>query len=329
MMRRKLLVSLFLTALLLAFATPVFADDGKVLFGEDFVLKSGETYRGDVVIFDGKLILEEDSYLDGDAVVFGGSAEIAGKLGGDLAVFGGDVEVKSTGVVEGDVAVFGGEIHKEEGAVIEGQQTEMPLFGWGGKIPWGQLAYLRGWGGRPGFRYLDIFTGFAFGVLRFIVGTLALMAVSVLIIIFWPKQVEQVGETVLKVPLASGGVGLAALVLGIPVGLILVLAACLGLVVWLALFVAALFGFVAISLLIGERLLQALNVSEASPIVAVLIGVFLLRLLNLVPCLGFVFSLIVYSLALGAVILSRFGTQPYPPAQVAPAPALPPEQPQA
>lgn len=315
-MKKKILLSIVLTFLLLTFATPAFADDGKVLFGEDFVLDSGEEYEGDVVLFDGKLVLNEGSYLKGDVVVFGQPAVVAGYLEGDLVVFGDDVTVESTGTVEGDVVAFGGEIIKEEGATIEGQQTEMPFFGWMGSLPWGQIVQLGGWAGYPRFRYFDFFTSFAFGIFRFFLTMLALMAAGVLVILFWPKQVEQVGETVLKAPLASGGVGLAALVLGIPVGLILVIVACLGLVVWLALFVATLFGFVAIASLVGERLLKAFNLQEFSPILAMLVGVLVLRLLDLVPCLGFILSLIVYSLALGAVILTRFGTQPYPQATV-------------
>ena len=309
---RKLITGLLLLILLFPFATPAFADEGKVLFGEDFILKTGDKYEGDVVIFGGRLEMEEGSYLKGDVVVFGQSAVVAGNLDGSLVVFGGDIEVKSTATIEEDVVLFGGKISKEEGAVIRGQQVEMALFGWMGRLPWGQLGYFTSWRGGPGFRYFDVFTGFVFGLLRYLLTTLALIAVGILIFLFWPEQVELVGETVLKAPLVSGGVGLAVLVLGIPVGLVLILAACLGLVVWLALIVATLFGFTAIASLVGNRLLKAFNPDKFSPILAVLLGVIVLRLLDLVPCLGFILSGIVYSLGLGAVILTRFGTQPYP-----------------
>jgi len=321
-MMRRIIASLMLVTLLLSFATPAFADDGKVLYGEDFILESGESYKGDIVLFDGKLTLEEDSHLEGNAVVFGKPAQIAGYLEGDLVVFGGDIELESTAVVDGDVVVFGGKVHKAEGAIIEGEEVEMPFFGgWIRSLPWASIATFEGWKGYPQFRYIDIFTSFAFGIFRFFVTMLALMAVGTLIILFWPNQVEQVGQTVMKAPLASGGLGLAAILLGIPVGLVLMLAACLGLVVWLALFAGVLFGLTAIASLVGEKLFEALKVENTSPIVGVLVGILLLRLLSWVPCLGFLLSLIVYSLGLGAVILTRFGTQPYPqPTPVVPVP---------
>ncbi|RLC80522.1 MAG: hypothetical protein DRI61_05575 [Chloroflexi bacterium] len=311
-MMKKILTSLVLVVLLFSFATPAFADGGKVLYGEDFVLKSGEKYEGDVVLFDGKLVLEEDSHLEGDVVIFGKPAQIAGYLEGDLVVFGDDITLESTARVDGDVVTFGGKVHKAEGAIIEGEEVEIPFLGWIGGLPWASLATFEGWKGYPHLRYFDFLTSFTFGIFRFFVTLLALMAVGVLIGIFWPEQVEQVGETILKAPFASGGVGLAALILGIPVGLVLILAACLGLVVWLAIFVAVLFGFTALASLVGNRLLKALNVQEFSPIVAIIVGVVVLRLIDLVPCLGFLLSIIIYSLGLGAVILTRFGTQPYP-----------------
>ena len=127
---KKLVISLIVILLLVSPAAPVYADngEGKVLFGEDFVLQSGEEFFGDVAVFNGDVTLEEDSMLDGDVLVMGGNAEVAGQLLGDIVVFGGDLNVESTGVIKGDAAVFGGTINEEPGSRITGQRMETRAF---------------------------------------------------------------------------------------------------------------------------------------------------------------------------------------------------------
>jgi hypothetical protein len=302
-MGRKLALSLILALLLWGIALPAFAEGGKVLFGESFTLRKGETYVGDVVIFGGNLNLEEGGLLEGDAAVFGGIAKIAGTLKGDLAVFGGGVWVESTGRIEGDVAVMGGKLEKEEGAVITGEVTEM------GGLSWPKGPFLFPVPLHPRYRPFEDLFGWLLGRgVRFFLTLLALMAASVLIISLWPEQVQAVAETVTKAPLESGGIGLAAIVLGVPVGLVLLIAACLGLLVWLALLIAGLFGLTALAYEVGKRVLERSGASETSPIFQVLLGVAFIQVLDLIPCLGSLLLLVVYSLGIGAVILSRFGT---------------------
>jgi len=301
-MGKKLALSLILAFLLWGLARPAFAEGGKLLFGESFTLRRGEIYTGDVVIFGGNLTLEERSLLEGDVAVFGGGAKIAGTLRGDLVVFGGGIWVGSKGRIEGDVVIMGGKLEKEEGAVITGEVTEMKVLSWP-RAPFLPMPlYLRY---RP---FEDVFGWLLGRSVRFILTLLALMAASVLIISLWPEQVRVVAETATKAPLESGGIGLAALVLGVPVGLVLLIAACLGLLVWLALLIAGLFGLTALAYEVGKRVLESSGARETSPIFQALLGVALIQILDLIPCLGSLLLLVVYSLGIGAVILSRFGT---------------------
>ncbi len=307
-MLRKAALSLILALVLWSFALPAFAEGGKVLLGESFTLRKGETFYGDLVIFGGNLTLEEGSTLNGDVAVFGGRAKIAGTLMGDLAVFGGKVRVESTGRVEGDVAIMGGELEREKGAVITGQVTEMKGPRWSG------FLYLPAPALRPPrFALEDLLNWLVGASIRFLVTLLALLAASVLIISLWPEQVKVIAETLTRAPLESGGIGLAAVVVGVPAGLVLLIAACLGLAVWLGLLIAGLFGLTALASEVGSRVLESAGAKGVSPIYRVILGVALIQLLGLVPCLGFLLQVVVYSLGIGAVILSRFGTyQAYP-----------------
>lgn len=318
-MAKRIALSLILALFLWSFALPAFAEGGQMLLGESLTLKTGETYRGDVLILGGNLTLEKGSTLDGDVAIFGGRADIAGTLDGELAVFGGMVDVagtlegdlvvfggnarvRRTGRIEGDVAVMGGKLEKEEGAVIEGEVTEMKgpeLL----KPPLLEILRI------PRYTAIeDLVAWLVGGIVRFIVTLLALTAASVLIISLWPEQVKVVAGTLLKVPWESGGIGLAAIVLGIPVGLVLIVVACLGLFVWLGLLITGLFGLTALAYIVGGRILETSGARELSSILQVILGVVLVELLGLVPCLGFLLRIVVYSFGIGAVILSRFGT---------------------
>ncbi|MCS7285959.1 MAG: polymer-forming cytoskeletal protein [Anaerolineae bacterium] len=294
-MVRKVALSLILALFLWSLAQPAFAEGGKMLFGEDFTLRSGETYRGDVLIFGGNLVLEEGSHLEGNVVVFGGRAKVSGTLEGDLAVFGGDVKVESTGKIEGDVVVMGGRLVKEEGAVIEGEVTEEAPFLLPPVAP-------------PYSSLRDFVNWLLWGSVRFMLTLIALIAASILIISLWPEQVKVIAETINKAPLESGGIGLGAVVLGVPAGLVLLLFACLGLLVWLALLIAGLFGLTALAYRLGEKVFESAGSQGLSPLLQVILGVALIQLLGLIPCLGFLLQLVIYSLGIGAVILSRAGT---------------------
>ena len=57
--------------------------------------------------------------------------------------------------------------------------------------------------------------------------------------------------------------------------------------------------------------MQALQVREVAAVLAVLVGVILLAIIGEVPCLGWLISLLVGTVGVGAVILSRFGTRLY------------------
>ncbi|HID86637.1 MAG TPA: polymer-forming cytoskeletal protein [Anaerolineae bacterium] len=311
----------FLIALLLALSvTPAFAqvedDEGRVVFGQDVTIQAGEEVEGDLVVFDGDVVIEEGGKVDGDLVAIGGDVEVAGEVDGDLAAIGGNVRLAATAIVDGDLAVIGGRLHREEGAVVEGQAFEGFAFGrfFVGAPP-------------PTLRVrrnvlLDLFLRF----LQTVVVTIALVALALLVVLFLPQQTQLVSQTALAQALPSLGVGfLTVLVVSVLVPLLTII--CVGIpaafLLVLALVAAGLFGWIAVGLLVGEKILEALKVEESLPLVAVAIGVLLISFLGTVPCIGWVVALFGGLLGLGAVVLTRFGTQVYP----APSRPTPPQAP--
>jgi cytoskeletal protein CcmA (bactofilin family) len=308
------------TLAMLASATPALAfdgsvPDGQVIFAEDFTLPAGEVLDGDLVVFAGSVTLEAESEVRGDVVAWGGDVEVAGRVDGDLVVFGGDVHLAGTAVVEGSLAAVGGEVREEEGAQV-GQREVIGLAGrsWRWTGPIAVRAVPRIWG----VPYWPLAVLLA-------VGRLVLMAMlTALVAVLWPRPAERTGETSIRSLLPSLGVGVLTVVIAIVAILGLLVTICLSpaaLLVAFAVVMAAVFGWAALGIQVGKRVLGALTDRRVNPFWSAALGGALLTLLssllNLILCVGWMVSFLVACVGLGAVVLTRFGTEEYPAAPAA------------
>ncbi len=94
---------------------------------------------------------------------------------------------------------------------------------------------------------------------------------------------------------------LVALILPIPLALILAL----------GLIAAWVLGTVAVGWIVGERILQAIAPQHNTRLIAIVVGLAVLVLVGSLPYIGWLISIGVGLLGLGAVFLSRFGTRLY------------------
>jgi cytoskeletal protein CcmA (bactofilin family) len=116
--------SLLLVVLLIGPASIAYAgeseivqsDGGRIFVDEDVALEPGETFAGDLGVFNGDLTVPPDSTVNGSVFVADGDADVAGLIKGDLAVLGGDLELSDSGRVRGDVFTMSGS-HKVAGQV--------------------------------------------------------------------------------------------------------------------------------------------------------------------------------------------------------------------
>jgi hypothetical protein len=153
---------------------------------------------------------------------------------------------------------------------------------------------------------------------------------ALLVVLFWPEQTARVRAAVSNAPGQSGALGLLTVV-AVPVLIVIAsLTICLipiGFMAGVVLTAAVAFGWIALGELVGQRLAGALKLVNLSPAVAAGLGTALLSLavaaIGWVPCVGWIAPVILAAVGLGAVTLTRFGTQPYfpssPPAPMAPA----------
>jgi len=308
-------------------ALPALAQDsgGKFVISEDFVLKSGETLEGGLSVISGSATLEKDSRVDGDVFIAGGNVRIAGTVNGDVAIVGGDVRLTSTAVVTGDVTSLGGDVRRDDGATVQGKISSstgnvpiprLPSF-WRSFSPFTNIPTVA-WGGLSGF------WSFVQWVFSGVISAIGIAALALLIVLLLEKPVRATGNTLLAFPWASLGMGLLTLVAVLAISVILTITLCLiplAVALLLATCVALLLGWAVAGLLVGERILQALKVHDFSPLLAAGIGVVLLTLISRLPCVGWAVGVVVGAAGLGAVVLTRAGTRPYP------RPALPPALP--
>ncbi len=300
---------------LLLTAGPALATDGqppgRVVFGADFTLRSGESLAGDLVVFGGDATLEESSRVEGTLVVWGGDARIAGEVKGDVVAFGGNVHLTPTAVVNGDLIVLGGTALQGEGAIVRGQQI-VNAAGWFRPfLRWYAWPFRVDAFSRP----LNLIASLAWEGARTVLESLLVAALAGILAVLWPMGAARVGRGALEAPLASLGLGLLTLLAAGALGVVLILTLCLspiGVAVLLALVVAMFFGRLSLGILLGERLAAALTTRTVAPFWTAALGggllTLLLRLLDLIPCVGWAISLLVACVGLGAVVLTRFGT---------------------
>lgn len=321
----KTLTLLFLLVLLIVPASPAYAqsgEPGKIVFGDNYTLESGEELNGDLVVFGGNVTVEEDADLNGNLVVFGGTISSNGNLNGDVVVFGGQISLDENAVVAGDVVTIGGQLTQADGAEIKGEvvknvspDIQIPS----GRIPPDVTPPSVNFDFNPFWTVAGIFYR-----------AVILAALAMLVVVFLKPQMENVSQAIVSQPVMSGGVGLLT-VFGGPISIVvvalvmiitLILIPVAALVVFmgvLAIALAWLFGMIALGNEVGERFTQSINQSWA-PAFTAGFGTFLLMLvggaIGEIPCVGWLFVALIGFVGIGAAVLTRFGTRPLQPVPV-------------
>jgi cytoskeletal protein CcmA (bactofilin family) len=293
---------------------------GRVIFGSNFTLESGEVFNGDLVVFGGNVTIEKDAELNGALVVFGGTAESNGDVNGDVVIVGGQVNLDENAHVTGDVVTVGGQLKQAEGARIDGEVVNniQPNI----RIPDGRVP--------PSVNPPSVNVDFnpfwsAAGVL---IRAVAVALLAMLVVMFLQPQLNRVGQAIMGQPLMSGSIGLLAVLVTpitiviLTVTIILIPVAFAGV---LLLVFAWLFGIIALGQEVGERFTSSINQTWA-PVLTTGFGTFLLMLvggaIGEIPCVGWIAPAALGLLGIGAVAITWFGSRSAP-ISVTPVSALP------
>ncbi len=297
-------------------------NEGKVVFGGTYTLGSGERLGGDLVVFGGTATLQEGSRVDGNLALIGGVADVAGRVTGDMVLVGGSAHLRSSAEVDGQLVRVGGSLDRDPGAQIRGGESGgagIPPIPPVPAVPVTPLPQ----------RGANLFLSFFSYVMRVILTTVLLALAALFVVSLWRQPFERVSQTIVSAPAASWGVGfLTALtfaVLVVPFAIVsgILTIICIGLLGFgiiaaasFALAVAALAGWIALGMLVGDRLLRLLGSRSFTPAGAAVIGTAAITFIWVAfepACgLGWLFFALLAPLGLGAVVLTRFGTQNYP-----------------
>ncbi len=289
-------ISLICTVLIFL-SLSVYADSNngeRVCFGRSITVNSDEVVEK-VVCIGGSVYVK--GKVKTDAVAIGGSVIISGTVGKDVVSIGGSIELKKTAEVNGKVVSIGGSVNKHPDAKINSDIVNLPFF--------------------KAFRWIGPFAGFTvkwslpmlllFGLIRI----LLIIALAVLIVLLFPTPINRVVNVLDKNWLKAGGVGLL-IAIGTPILMLMLAVTIIGipLIPFLILLIitAIIFGQVCIAVLIGRKLENALLKKSRSMVSAVLFGEILMGLVCLIPILGILIKVIITFLALGVILLTRFGT---------------------
>jgi cytoskeletal protein CcmA (bactofilin family) len=293
--------------------------DGQIVFGSTFTLKSGDTLDGDLVVLGGMADIEEDAVVKGSVVVIGGEVDVAGEITRDVVVIGGRISLGEKSIVEGDLVKIGGSLDRSPGSLVKGEIINnipaMPFIHIPNvpNVPKFPVEPTVRWPFDPLGKVLGLFFRSA------LIGALAM-----LVIMFLQVQVERVARAIVRQPLITGSVGLLTMLFTPVVTIVLVVTIILipvAIIAVILLTLAWIFGVIALGLEVGQRFTRMIN-QEWPLVLTVGFGTFLLLLvvgaIDLVPCIGLLGHFMVAMVGIGGVVLTIFGSRPYPPLVVIP-----------
>jgi hypothetical protein len=291
------------------------------IFGSNYTLKSGETLNEDLVVFGGSITIEKDARVNGAVVLVGGSLTMDGDVSKDVVVVGGAVKLGAKAHVNGSLITYGAPVDRSATAKVDGDVVNNPTRPLAPAVPAAPVE--NGFFNNPIWNALSILGQ-----------SIMLALLAMLIAMFLPVQMRRVADGVVAQPLIAFGMGLLTLI-GFIVALValglfsvfiitLILTVPLIFIVSVVFAAASLLGWLAMGMEAGVRIAQMFKSEWPLPVAAGL-GVFILNLVaqgvGFIPCIGGLIASVVGLAGLGAVVMTRFGTQI---AALPPPPAAPP-----
>lgn len=252
------------------------------------VLVPASTYAHNLIRVNEDARVAKDQTFE-ELIVINGDAEITGRISGNVAVIHGNIQLDNTAYIGGDVICLAGVISAGPGAMVVGSKVQI-----GGKIGWHAL---------PFFSIGKILLA---GFLFKLVSAVILLAFCIFMTLMWPNQIAYSAEEASSDLVKSSLVGVFAVSILMPLSIgfaITLFGIPISVAIFIFLLVASWFGLATISYLIGTKFSAKL-----SPVMAVIIGFLILKFIHFVPFIGTMLYFIALLPGLGAILLTRFGT---------------------
>jgi hypothetical protein len=313
------------------------AFEGQVVFGHSFTLKSGESMNGDLLVFGGSATIESGATVNGSVVVFGSNLIVGGFVTGDVAIIGGSGSLGAAAHIAGNLTTVGSSFDRAAGSKVDGEIYNTATS-WIGNAQNGNTP-------KPVTPVVPVIPSVKFpfnpllSVLNAFGQSLGIAILAMLLMLFLAPHADRVAHAIIAQPLTAGGLGLLTVVVA-PIAIVLSVITLIGiplaLIIVVALVAASVFGWVAIGYEVGQRFTKAIH-QNWHPAFSAGLGTFALTLvakvltgIPVLNCVGWLVPFLLSMAALGAVIMTRFGTQvvtaPITPSAVVPTPPATPAE---
>jgi hypothetical protein len=290
--------------------------EGQVIFGQSFTLKSGDTMNGDLLVFGGSATIEEGATVNGSTVLFGGNLTVNGTVNGDVAITGGSASLGSAAHITGNFTTVAASLERAEGSRVDGQiyNTATSWIGNGENSDLPQPISPA----VPAIPAIKLNFDPIMSVLNGFGQSLGIAVLAMLLMLFLAPHADRVAHAIVLQPLTTGGLGLLTVVVA-PIAIVLFAVTLILIplipVLAIALVVAGVFGWIAIGYEVGQRFTKAIH-QNWHPAFSAGLGTFALTLaakvltgIPVLNCVGWLAPFLLGMAALGAVIMTRFGTQ--------------------
>jgi hypothetical protein len=268
----------------------------------------------DQVVLNGRLDVADGETVD-TAVLFHGSASIAGTVTGDVVVFDGTTDI--SGHVQGDVFVFSGDVSVRSGAQIDGDLVtgQTPVVESG--------ATVQGEQQRVSTRFNAGVIGAASRFAWWVGYSVSTLVLGLLLLSFAPAldpAITRVARGRMGASIGFGVLSFFVLPIAAVLFLVVVIAIPLGLFTLLALALLYTVGYVVGAHAIGRFMVKP----PTTRFLAFLAGWGILRLIGLIPVVGGLVWMLASIFGLGLLWVAARGTEPkqLPAETVPPAPIV-------
>lgn len=230
--------------------------------------------------------------------VLRGQITISGTVEQNVVAIGGSIVLTRTAVVNGDVVAMGGIIVMGKGADVHGTLTEINSSNISAAISDLLSDDWEGW-------------SWLFAIFSVVV-FFAILILALLIVALIPKPIQVIAETIKTNTFKVSLSGLLGLLLIVPIAVLLTISV-IGIVLipleMILVVSAALLGFIAVSQLVGRRVLMLIKRTGGGVIRQTFWGLITLWLIGWIPYVGWIIKVLAVVLGLGGVIMTRFGTK--------------------
>jgi len=338
----KKIVAIIITVLFLVslITVSVYASDSnapnmedEIIYDDTFFLEENSVLDGNIVAINSIVIIKENSIITGDIVMINSSINIDAEVNGSLIAFGGVVNLFENTVIHGDLITPGAATHRTIGAEVYGQVVTSELSDLqdteyfddiesiidGIKLS-DQLDNANFFGNT--FQQNTVLSPIA-RILWIIFSSFIVSVMSVFVVLLFRKRTQLITKTIKENLMESGGFGLVTLIVVFPIltviflilGITIILLP-VTLLVFIVMALTSFIGWVMTCIEIGKIITTAFK-WEWSDAVLAGIGTFIMTLVimgvNLIfwDIFGLLLGLIVSSLGVGSLLLTRFGSIEY------------------